>query len=265
MADLSKALRKWTLVWRIRLTLWVLRSRKWIGIALAAGLALFVASKRKSPAGRSLTSKQRDDALIADAVLEARVNRSKETATALAKSSAAHEKAGAEAALGIRKAGAKETEAELKAYAKRVREVAKLWPIVFFFLAALACPIRTFAQAEPFALEHPTTHASGFWVPDDVTRSLLADAANLVEIQKALKDARDAQAALFIVIDSQDAKLRADLDVMSSLRFDAERAQADASAAKAKLSAWYRRPAFLIGIGIAAGLIVPTVIVVAVQ
>lgn len=263
MADLGKAFRKWFLVWRIRLALWFLRSRKWIGIAVAAVLALLLL-KRKAPARPVDTAKrQRDDAILASATSGARAKRAREEAAKQEAASVASEKAGAEAALGIRNGTKAQTESSLKAYAKRVRGV---WPVlllVFGLHAAHAAPVL--AQEDPVAMEHPTSHAPGFWVPDDVTRNLLADAAELEGVHKALKESREAMSALFLVIDSQDAKARADLDVMSSLRFDAERAQADAEAAKAMLRAWYRRPAFLIGVGIVAGLIVPTVIVVAVQ
>jgi hypothetical protein len=260
MADLEKALRKRLIVWRLRLILWFARSRKWIGLAVVAVLALLAFNKREEqPHAKKPSGAARADSAIA----EARSKQAQTVATQKQESAQEHERAGAEAALGMRNATRAQTESALKAYAKRVRGAGLVYLLACGLHAASAATVT--AQAEPEAMVHPTSHAPGFWVPDDITRELLADAAELEHVRKALKDSRDAIDALYLVVDSQHVKGLADGEVMKSLRLELDASLERENATQAKLKAWYRRPAFLIGVGIAAGLIVPTVIVVAAQ
>lgn len=231
---------------RLRILLWWARCKRflpYVTALLGAALGALVMRKRTAPVDRH---RERDNAIIADAVrpkVAARVEAAKAAAKAdVDAARAAHDKALRDAAK-VHTATPAELDTLLKRYARNVRKGAQLVVLGWALSAGGAQ-----AQAEPSCDETQCV------LPIDVARAMLADVSLVdglkLEIGKltaANEKLNDALAAQGVAVELDDLAL----DALSS---DLAAARAREAALKSKVDAWYRRPWVLLVTGAVVGL-----------
>jgi hypothetical protein len=239
------------------LRLW-LRVRPWLMWAGPVLLALVTAGLLRRRA-RPSKAPTRDDEHLADALrpgLEKRAAAARKEAEehkAFAEQRIQEAKAKSEL---IKKMSPSEVLRESEEYVRKVR-ARNGGSVLLAFLCALSFPLNASAQGKPIEAEYEGL--AGWWIPDDVWRAALADAAELELLQKALV--------------GYQATIAAREREVSALRQQVEMEQALANLTQVKLDAadlkleraarWYRSPKFLVPLGLvigAAAVIVPLVV-----
>jgi hypothetical protein len=221
-------------VWCERL----LAAKRWLWLVVPAVVAAALAMRRRPVPIPADKPEQWGSPIADDVARDAQAD-----AAALEASSIAKERSGAEAALGIRNGSQAQTEAALKDYLRRVRSKGAALVLLLGFIAA-----PQLARAD-YAMAHPITHEPGWWVPDDGLKSLLADAAELVEVRASLADARASKLKLGVALDAAEVRAQLDGERAKALRIEV----ANLNAELTKSRAWYRSPRFLVPLGVVLG------------
>jgi hypothetical protein len=238
---------------------------KWLLAALAAVLTLGYAWRRKS-----VTPKHdpRLDAALADAVRPGLERRAELRRQEAEQHKAFAEQRIAEAARERERIQHMTPSELLKAsneYARKTRERGKpktrssIWVV----LLALCVGFANLARAQeslPYQLRDPSTGEHGWYIPDDVWRSALADALALEELQAALQRFRQALAARELETDELRRAMEFEraLGAVTMAKLEASNERVERAAR------WYRSPRFLVPLGVvlgAAAVLVPAMVV----
>lgn len=146
-------------------------------------------------------------------------------------------------------------------YARRARaRKAGKTGALLVLLSALSAPLTARAEDPlPFILQHPKTHEFGWWIPDDVWRSALADAHELLEMHKAVERYQASIAMRELAV----TELQREVEFERGLADVAHAKLRETNQILARERKWYRSPKFLIPLGIvlgAAAVVTPTVL-----
>jgi hypothetical protein len=244
--------------------LWLQPKLKWLVPALVAVCTLGLAARRRLPNLKPVSAK--DDEALADAIRPGLEHRAE-----LRRKEAEQHKVFAEQRIEqarkegerVRTMPASEVLKASEEYARKARAKPKSRSSIWIVLLVLFVNFAGLARAQeslPYQLRDPSTGEQGWYIPDDVWRSALADSAELEELLVALQRFRQALAAKELEADELSRSV------------ELERAVGDLSAAKleaanerlVRAGKWYRSPRFLVPLGVflgAAGVLVPALVV----
>lgn len=247
---------------RLKILLYWARAKRFV-LPLLGGLLGVVATllvRRKlakpKPVDRAAT-----DRILADAIrphLQKRVEAHQAQAAAeLEGAKAAHRKT-LEDVAKVQTATPGELEAMLQDYARKVRKVAKLVPLALALWTGSA-----HAQGMPESMPHPDTAEPGFWLPVDVARGLIEAEVVAESCDEQTSKLHRAIVQLEQAVDVQTDASVANFEALQSTALDLAATQKRETALRAKLDAWYRRPAVLLATGLVLGAAGVTAVAVA--
>lgn len=135
---------------------------------------------------------------------------------------------------------------------KRARKSRVVGPLMVIGALVLGSPSAA-AQSEPVDLVNPATGEHGLWLDFGLAREVMADVRALEDAKREIAELR----ASLEMERGQARSLRESVDLAQATArasaSDAVRAMAETERVKQRMTAWWRRPGFLIGVGFAVG------------